>query len=58
MKSYKGDTLQVHTDFNWVEELALNRAVSIIIYFNPIGKKNGEVVQIFTIQKMINYYQV
>ena len=24
MKSYKGDTLQVHTDFNWVEELALN----------------------------------
>ena len=55
MKSYKGDTLQVHTDFNWVEELALNLAVSIIIYFNPIGKKNGEVVQIFTIQKMINY---
>lgn len=39
MKSYKGDTLQVHTDFNWVEELALNRAVSIIIYFNPNWKK-------------------
>jgi len=34
MKSYRGDTLQVHTDFNWVEEVALNRAVSIIIYFN------------------------
>ena len=39
MKSYKGDTLQVHTDFNWVEELALNPAVSIIIYFNPNWKK-------------------
>jgi len=34
MKSYRGDTLQVHTDFNWVEEVALNRAVSVIIYFN------------------------
>jgi hypothetical protein len=34
MKSFKGDTLQVHTDFNWVEEVALNRAVSVIIYFN------------------------
>lgn len=35
MKGYAGDTLQVHTDFNWVEELSLNRAVSIIVYFNP-----------------------
>jgi|TARA_R110000824_G_scaffold134390_1_gene297370 Rps23 Pro-64 3,4-dihydroxylase Tpa1-like proline 4-hydroxylase len=34
MKSFKGDSLQVHTDFNWVEELCLNRAVSIIVYFN------------------------
>ena len=34
MKSYKGDTLKIHTDFNWVEEVALNRAVSVIIYFN------------------------
>jgi len=34
MKSFNGDTLQVHTDFNWVEEVALNRAVSIIIYLN------------------------
>lgn len=39
MKSFKGDTLQVHTDFNWVEELALNRAVSIIIYFNKDWKE-------------------
>ena len=34
MKSFKGDSLKVHTDFNWVEELHLHRAVSIIIYFN------------------------
>lgn len=34
MKSFRGDTLQVHTDFNWVEETHLHRAVSIIIYFN------------------------
>lgn len=34
MKSYEGDTLKVHTDFNWVEELHLHRAVSMIIYFN------------------------
>ena len=34
MKSYRGDTLQIHTDFNWVEEVALNRAVSVIIYLN------------------------
>ncbi len=34
MKSFRGDTLQVHTDFNWVEEIHLHRAVSIIIYFN------------------------
>jgi hypothetical protein len=39
MKSYRGDTLQVHTDFNWVEEVALNRAVSVIIYFNKGWKK-------------------
>ena len=34
MKSFAGDTLQVHTDFNWVDEIHLHRAVSIIVYFN------------------------
>ena len=34
MKSFAGDSLKVHTDFNWVEEIHLHRAVSIIIYFN------------------------
>ena len=34
MKSFAGDSLKVHTDFNWVEEIHLHRAVSIIVYFN------------------------
>lgn len=34
MKSFAGDSLKVHTDFNWVEETHLHRAVSIIVYFN------------------------
>ena len=34
-KSYNGDTLKVHTDFNWNEELKLHRALSLIIYLNP-----------------------
>ena len=34
MKSFRGDSLKVHTDFNWVDEIELHRAVSIIIYFN------------------------
>ena len=40
VKSFCGDTLQVHTDFNWVEELQLNRAVSIIVYFNKDWNKD------------------
>jgi len=40
MKSFAGDTLQVHTDFNWVEEVQLHRAVSIIIYFNKDWDKD------------------
>jgi hypothetical protein len=40
MKSFRGDTLQVHTDFNWVEETHLHRAVSIIIYFNKDWNAN------------------
>lgn len=35
MKSFAGDSLKVHTDFNWVEELRLYRMLSIIIYLNP-----------------------
>lgn len=34
MKSFNGDSLQVHTDFNWVEELKLHRRISAILYLN------------------------
>ena len=34
-KSYRGDTLKKHTDFNWNDSLRLHRALSLIIYLNP-----------------------
>ena len=34
-KSYRGDVLKVHTDFNWNETLKLHRAASMIIYLTP-----------------------
>ena len=34
-KSFKGDTLQVHNDFNWNDTLKLHRALSLIIYLTP-----------------------
>lgn len=34
-KSYQGDTLQIHNDFNWNDELRLHRALSVIIYLTP-----------------------
>lgn len=34
-KSYQGDTLKVHTDFNWNDSLKLHRALSLIIYLTP-----------------------
>jgi len=34
-KSYNGDILNIHTDFNWNEELKLHRALSLIIYLTP-----------------------
>ena len=33
-KSYRGDSLQVHTDFNWNNRLKLNRKVNLILYLN------------------------
>lgn len=35
MKSYAGDSLKIHTDFNWNEECRLHRALSLILYFTP-----------------------
>jgi len=35
MKSYKGDSLKIHSDFNWNEECQTHRALSFILYFTP-----------------------
>lgn len=37
-KSWSGDSLQVHTDFNWNEQLKLHRACAFIIYLTPDWK--------------------
>jgi len=34
-KSFAGDTLKIHTDFNWNDTLKLHRAASMIIYLTP-----------------------
>jgi hypothetical protein len=39
-KTYKGSSLKLHTDFNWNDELALNRAVSLIFYINPVWEES------------------
>jgi hypothetical protein len=33
-KSLTGDSLKVHSDFNWNEQLRLHRMVSLVIYLN------------------------
>jgi hypothetical protein len=38
-KTYKDASLKLHTDFNWNDELALNRAVSLILYISPTWKE-------------------
>jgi Rps23 Pro-64 3,4-dihydroxylase Tpa1-like proline 4-hydroxylase len=37
-KAYKGDSLKVHTDFNWNDELRLHRRLNCIIYLNENWK--------------------
>ena len=32
----RGNFLNLHTDFNWNDELQLNRVVSMILYINPV----------------------
>jgi 2OG-Fe(II) oxygenase superfamily len=36
VKSFAGDSLKIHSDFNWVEELGLHRTVSVVIYLNSV----------------------
>jgi len=38
-KSFKGDSLKVHTDFNWNDELRLHRRVNAIVYLNEDWKE-------------------
>jgi len=33
-KSFQGDSLKIHSDFNWNEQLGLHRMVSVVIYLN------------------------
>lgn len=34
-KSYNGDSLKIHSDFNWNDKLRLHRALSFIVYLTP-----------------------
>lgn len=35
MRCGKGDSLKIHTDFNWNDQLYLHRVLSVIFYLNP-----------------------
>lgn len=38
-RSFRGDSLKVHTDFNWNDRLRLHRMLSFIVYLNPHWKE-------------------
>src|SRR6056300_232579 len=38
MKSFTGDSLKVHSDFNWNDQLRLHRMLSVVIYLNDEWK--------------------
>lgn len=40
MRCYTGHSLKLHTDFNWNEELHLNRCLSAILYLHPEWDKS------------------
>ena len=59
MKSYKGDSLKIHSDFNWNEECQTHRALSFILYFTPDWNPewNGDIqFWDFNKEKMISSY--
>jgi Rps23 Pro-64 3,4-dihydroxylase Tpa1-like proline 4-hydroxylase len=45
MRCYRGDSLQVHSDFNWNEKMKLHRALTLVIYLNPEWEEkwNGDI---------------
>ena len=55
-KSFCGDSLKIHSDFNWNEQLQLHRKVSIVIYLNDNWKEEwgGQLNFYDTKRKKIN----
>lgn len=45
MRCYRGDSLQIHSDFNWNDKLQLHRALTLVIYLNPEWEEkwNGDI---------------
>lgn len=45
MRSGKGDSLKIHTDFNWQDDIKLNRVLTLAIYLNDGWQKewNGDI---------------
>ncbi len=45
MRSGKGDSLKIHTDFNWQDEIKLNRVLTLVVYLNRSWdeKWNGDI---------------
>lgn len=45
MRCYRGDSLQVHSDFNWNDKLKLHRKLTLVIYLNPEWEEewNGDI---------------
>lgn len=41
-KSYKGDSLKIHTDFNWNDKIKMHRMLSFIIYLTEDWKDEYE----------------
>jgi hypothetical protein len=44
MRSGRGDSLKIHTDFNWNDTIKLNRELTVVVYLNKDWKEewNGD----------------
>lgn len=45
MRSGKGDSLKIHTDFNWQDDIKLNRVLTLVVYLNRSWEEswNGDI---------------
>ena len=45
MRSGRGDSLKIHTDFNWNDTIKLNRELTVVVYLNKDWKEewNGDI---------------